>query len=110
MKKRLRKKKLKGEFKIYGVPLAIKRSERKNFDSFFDAFIEEAIENNHCFCGGGGAEDSLNVFIELGRIDNKPGMALENIKTWIIARPDIEKFRFGSVIDANYGPFDGTAA
>ena len=106
MKKRLRKKKHIGEFKIYGVPLAIKRNKKTDFDSFFDAFLEEAIEANDCFCGGGGKEDKLDVFIELGREDNKPEMALEKIKSWIKSRSDIDQWYLGQVVDANYGPFN----
>ena len=106
MKKRLRKKKHIGEFKIYGVPLAIKRNKKTDFDSFFDAFLEEAIEANDCICGGGGKEDKINVFIELGREDNKLEMALEKIKSWIKSRSDIDKWYLGQVVDANYGPFN----
>ncbi|MGD9009689.1 MAG: 50S ribosome-binding protein YggL [Desulfobacteraceae bacterium] len=106
MKKRLRKKKHIGEFKIYGVPLSIKRNRKTDFDAFFDDFLEEAIMANGCCCGGGGKEDKLDVFIELGREDNRPEVALEKIKSWIRSRSDIDKWYLGQVIDANYGPFD----
>lgn len=106
MKKRLRKKKHKGEFKIFGVPLVIKRNKKTDFDMFFDAFLKQAIEANGCFCGGGGKEDKVNVFIELGRKNNKPEMALEKIMSWLRSRSDIDKWDLGQVIDANYGLFD----
>jgi uncharacterized protein YggL (DUF469 family) len=67
MKKRLRKKKHQGEFSEWGRQLIIKRNRKDGFDEFLDAFIEEAIESNGCYCGGGGQEDKLDVIVELGR-------------------------------------------
>jgi uncharacterized protein YggL (DUF469 family) len=57
MKKRLRKKKCLGEFTEWGRQLVITRNRKDGFDEFLDAFIEETIESNGCYCGGGGKED-----------------------------------------------------
>ena len=65
MKKRLRKKKHCGEFTEWGRQLVIMRNQKDGFDEFLDAFIEEAIESNGCYCGGGGNEDKLDVVVEL---------------------------------------------
>jgi len=72
MKKRLRKKKHRGEFTEWGRQLVITRNRRDGFDEFLDAFIEEAIEANGCYCGGGGKEDNLDFVVELGRRSDDP--------------------------------------
>lgn len=66
MKKRLRKKKHRREFTEWGRQLVITRKRKDGFDEFLDAFIEEGIEANGCYCGGGGKEDKLDVVVELG--------------------------------------------
>jgi uncharacterized protein YggL (DUF469 family) len=66
MNKRLRKKKRCGEFAEWGRQLTITRNRKDGFDEFLDSFVEEAIESNGCYCGGGGREDSLTVMVELG--------------------------------------------
>ena len=107
MKKRLRKKKHIGEFKIWGVPITIKRAMKTNFDSFLDKFIEEAIEASDCyFGGGGGKEDHLEGFIELGHSSEQPESRLNKISKWLDERTDIEKYVTGELIDVWYGPFD----
>ena len=74
MKKRLRKKKHQDEFGEWGRQLVITRNTKDGFDEFLDAFIENAIEANGCYCGGGGKEDSLDVVVELGRMaDGRDG-------------------------------------
>lgn len=105
MKKRLKKKKHIGEFKVFGVSLDIKRKTKFDCDSFLDAFIDEAIEANNCFCGGGGQENKLSFFIELGRKCNEPEKVLDKIRFWMNSRSDIDEYNFGRIIDANYGPF-----
>ena len=79
MKKRLRKKKHLGEFTEWGRQLVIMRNRKDGFDGFLDAFIEEAIESNGCYCGGGGKEDKLDVVVELGRRSDDPAARLKRI-------------------------------
>ena len=106
MKKRLRKKKHIGEFKKYGVQFSLKRATTKDFDAFLDVFLEEAIDANGCSFEGGGKDNKLYGYIELGIKDRNPEMKLSKIKVWMINRSDIENFVFGHVTDACYGPFD----
>jgi len=105
MKKRHRKKKHLGEFKVFGVPFALRRNRKDDFDSFLDAFLEEAVETNGCYCAGIGKDDEFEGFIELGRPKNNPKERLEKIVIWMKGRPDIDKFIFGQVVDVWYGPF-----
>jgi uncharacterized protein YggL (DUF469 family) len=52
------------------------RNRKDGFDEFLDAFIEEAIESNKCYCGGGGNEDKLDVVVEFGRRSDVPAAKL----------------------------------
>jgi uncharacterized protein YggL (DUF469 family) len=76
MKKRLRKKKRVGEFKVYGVPIAVKLAAGTDFDSFLDAFILDAIESNGCYVFGGGKKDRFVGFVELARVYRLFGLQL----------------------------------
>ena len=92
MKKRLRKKKHLGEFAEWGRQIVITRNRKNEFDEFLDAFIEEAIEANGCYCGGGGKEDKLDVVVELGRRASDPDAILEEITAWLDGRPDVQAY------------------
>ena len=105
MKKRLRKKKHRGEFAEWGRQLVIARNRKDEFDGFLDAFIKEAVEANGCFCGGGGKEDKLDIVIELGRRSDDPEARLERITTWLDARPDVQSCKIGEEFDIWHGNF-----
>jgi len=105
MKKRLRKKKHLGEFTQWGCQLVITRNRKDAFDEFLDAFIEEAIEANGCYCGGGGKEDKLNVVVELGRRLDDPAGRLKRITAWLDARPDVQSWKAGDEFDIWHGDF-----
>jgi len=105
MKKRLRKKKHRGEFTEWGRQLFITRNRKDGFDEFFDAFIEVAIEANGCYCGGGGKEDKLDVVVELGRRSDDPAARMKRIMAWLDARPDVQSWRTGEQFDVWHGDF-----
>jgi uncharacterized protein len=106
MKKRLRKKKHYGEFTEWGRQLVIARNRKDGFNEFLDAFIEEAVEANGCYCGGGGKDDKLDVVVELGRRAFVPDAKLKRIIAWLDARPDVEDHRVGEEFDIWHGNFD----
>lgn len=105
MKKRLRKKKHRGEFTEWGRQLVIIRNRKDEFDGFLDAFIEEAVEANGCYCGGGGKEDKLDVVIELGLPSDEPEARLKRITAWLDARPDVQSWKIGEEFDIWHGNF-----
>jgi len=105
MKKRLRKKKHYREFTEWGRQLIITRNRKDGFDEFLDAFIEEAIEANGCYCGGGGKEDELDVVVELGRRSDDPAARMKRITAWLDARPDVQSWRTGELFDIWHGDF-----
>jgi uncharacterized protein YggL (DUF469 family) len=106
MKKRHRKKKHVGEYTEWGRQFVITRNRRDGFDDFFDAFIEEAIEANGLYCGGGGKESRLNVVVELGRdltqADEKTNLIVE----WLKSRLDVKEWRMGEVFDVWHGDYE----
>lgn len=106
MKKRLRKKKHIGEFTEWGCQLLIMRNCKDGFDEFLDAFIEEAIEANGCYCGGGGKEDKLDVIVELGRMSEDPEGRLRKITGWLDGRSDILEYKIGPMFDQWHGSYD----
>jgi len=90
MRKRLRKKKHVGEYTEWGRQFIITRNRRDGFDEFLDAFIEEAIEANGCFCGGGGKEDKLDVVVELGKNLTDADYKKNQIVKWVESRSDVK--------------------
>lgn len=106
MKKRLRKKKKIGEFKVFGAPIQMKMKSETDFDSFLDEFLSEAIEANGCYIGGGGQKDRFAGFIELGRMSDLPETRLKRISEWLDARSEVENYKIGNITDAWYGPFE----
>ena len=81
------------------------RNRKDAFDEFLDAFIEEAIESNGCYCGGSGNENKLDVVVELGRRSDDPASRLARIAAWLDARPDVEFWRIGGEFDIWHGDF-----
>jgi len=105
MNKRLRKKKHCREFVEWGRRLVITRNRKDGFDEFFYAFVEEAIEANGCYCGGGGKEGKLDVVVELGRRWDDPAARLQKITAWLDARPDVQGWRTSDEFDLWHGDF-----
>lgn len=106
MKKRLRKKKHVGEFAVFGVPVAIRLVDGTDFDSFLDEFLEEAIEANVCYFGGGGQKDRLSGIIELGRKIDLPEERLKKISHWLDSNNNVANHLVGEINDLWYGSFD----
>ncbi|MFW6148151.1 MAG: 50S ribosome-binding protein YggL [Thermodesulfobacteriota bacterium] len=106
MKKRLRKKKRVGEFKVFGVPVAIKLAAGTDFVSFIDVFLLDAIEANGCYVSGGGRKERFVGLIELGRKSELPEERLKRISAWLSGSSEVESSAIGKITDAWYGPFD----
>ena len=106
MKKRLRKKKHHGEFTQWGRQILIIRNRDDGLDDFLDAFIDEAIEANGCYCGGGGTARKLSFVVELGRRSDSPDDKLKRIAEWLDSRTDIENWKAGEEFDLWHGDFN----
>ena len=109
MKKRLRKKKHCGEFAEWGRRLVVTRNTGADAEAFQDAFILEAIEANGCYCGGSLTDETVDVIVELGRMAADPEARFAGIAAWLDARPDVEKWRVGPLVDLWYGDDEDTA-
>ncbi len=105
MNKRLRKKKHYGEYTQWGRQLVITRDRTEGFDAFLDAFLDDAVEANGCFCGGCGKEDRLSVVVELGRRADDPDARLAKITAWLDAREDVKSWRMSDEFDVWHGEF-----
>ncbi len=105
MRKRLRKKKHIGEFVEWGAAVEIVRTQKAGFDAFLDEFLDEAIEGNGCYFGGGGKEDRLGGMIELGRSADGPEEKLRGVRGWLDTREDVQEYVTGSIADNYNGPF-----
>ena len=103
MKKRLRKKKHRGEFTEWGRQLAVSLRTRRPADAFHDGFILEAIEANGCYCGGGLYEDKIDVIVELGKMSDDPEGRFARVTAWLDARPDVESWKAGPLFDLWHG-------
>ena len=106
MRKRLRKKKCRREFKVWGTPVLVRLRAEADYDGFLWRFLEEAIEANDCFCGGGGRRESMEFFVELGRTAEEPKARLAKIVAWLDACEDVTEHKVGKLTDACYGPFE----
>ena len=106
MKKRLRKKKHIGEFAVFGASVAVRLADGTDFDSFLDAFLDDAIEANDCYFGGGGQKDRLSGIIELGRKIDLPEERLRKISHWLDTDSNVANHLTGEINDLWYGPFD----
>ena len=99
MKRRLRKKKHRFEFREWGRQLVIIRTRTDGFNEFLDSFIMEAIEAHDCRCGGSGKDDRLDVVVELGRDTDDSDGRLRNISAWLDGRSDVASYRIGPLFD-----------
>ena len=103
MNKRLRKKKHRGVFAEWGRQIVITRNRKDKFEEFLDEFVEQAIEANGCYCGGGGKEDCLAVVVELGRRSDDPVDRMKRIAAWLDARTDVKSWRMSEEFDLWHG-------
>jgi len=106
MKKRLRKKKHVGEFAVFGVPVAIRLVGGAELDSFLDALLEDAIEENGCYFGGGGQKECLSGIVVLGRKVDLPEERLKRISDWLDTNSNVANYLIGEIDDLWYGSFD----
>jgi uncharacterized protein len=110
MRKRLRKKRHMGEFRKWGLPIAVRLRHPNGFDDFLDAFIAQAIEAHGLAFGGGGQGDRLTGVIEVGRMADPIEARLQQVRRWLEAREDIEAYVVGPLVDLWHGPFDALEA
>ena len=106
MRKRLRKKKHVCEFTDFGFPVAIRLVDGANFDLFLDEFIEDAIEANSCYFGGGGKNGRISGIVQLGLKTDLPEQRLKEISNWLDSNNNVADHIYGEINDVWYGSFN----
>lgn len=99
MKKRLRKKLRKGEFKELGFELQFDYTG-ETFDTFLNDLIG-AVESLEMYIGGGG-RPSLSYFVYCFRKSVSPEQR-QALADWLMSRPDVANVVAGELRDAWYG-------
>lgn len=107
MKKRLRKKKHKGEFSEFGREFLIimKPGPEENFDlhAHFELFmwVIDIVEKYKCSCGGSLDGNKICIVIELGRRKSKPSPdeKKELFRKEFLENPEVEAVMVGEEFD-----------
>ncbi|MBI2934097.1 MAG: DUF469 family protein [Chloroflexi bacterium] len=97
MRKRLRKKLHKGEFREFGFDLRFRLSpglSEESFEAFLDAFLAEAIS-----FGGGGREE-IEGFVTLSGQGSATEEHRRVLMRWLEDRPEVVEYSMGSLVDA----------
>ncbi len=102
MKKRLRKKKHKGEFAVLGRQIVVRRSSSNDPQAFLDRFIE-IVEANGCVCGGSSSPEVLDVVIELGQRNQNLDQRMNEIVNAIRSDTTVSSIAVGDEFDVWYG-------
>lgn len=100
MKKRLRKKLKKGEFREFGREVTVRMAEGADADSFVDSFIS-MIETEGLVCGGGGNDEGWTLVLELGNTTREEKWA--KVRSWLAARTDIADWNASPEFDLWHG-------
>lgn len=106
MRKRLRKKKFLGEFRVYGAKV---RCDLVDIDTTHDIWLDsliDCIEANGCFVGGGCSNEDFEGFVEIGMGAERATRRLDAINHWLEQSANVRNVRIGNMVDANYGDFD----
>ena len=105
MKKRLRKKLFKGEFREMGFYLRFRLSEEiteEQLDAFLDQFLGEAIEANGLEFGGGGGRNEWQGFVALNRRGSVTDEHRQQVGRWLAEHPRVLDHEIGELRDAWY--------
>ncbi len=107
MRKRLRKKLHKAEFKELGFELQFDLldtlEDNNEYLDFCLRFLKEAIEDNDLLCGGGIGSGGRLMIVKRGR-----GSVTEEqrdfVVNWLCNQPLVQNIRVSDFRDAWYGP------
>ena len=104
MRRRLRKKKHKGEFQQCGFYVWFQCKSVVSdlqLKQVHYRFLEEAIEGNGLFYAG-GLTDGI---VEIPYTFASPKQSRTNVREWLYSQKDIDYWRLSPLIDVWYGPF-----
>jgi uncharacterized protein YggL (DUF469 family) len=104
MKRRLRKKLHKGEFRQLGFNLQFDYTGDTNIDKIFDAFLDDfigAVEGFGMYVGGGG-HSHFDYFVYCDKKSVTPEQR-QALIDWLTIRPDVTNVIADELRDAWYG-------
>lgn len=105
MKKRIRKKLHRGEFKEMGFCVSFRVQESmtdEELDLFLDKFLSEAIEAQGMEFGGSGYKD-WQGFVSLSGRGSVTEEQLNSVEAWLAAHPSVEEHKVSALVDSWYG-------
>jgi len=100
MRKRLRKKQRRGEFREYGFAVAFEVSDSSDWNGVFTAFIEEAIEANGLLSGVSASLKNMTIELPRGSATDQHR---ELVRAWLQLRSGVADIRIGELRDAWHG-------
>jgi len=71
-----------------------------------DDCIEQAIEAQGIYFGGGGQGERFRGVIEVGRRGDPIEARVRHARAWLDARTDVAQYAVGPLVDLWHGPFD----
>lgn len=105
MKKRLRKKLLKGEFRELGFYVRFRLPENlgeEETNAFLDQFLMEAIEAHDLEFGGGGGGHEWQGFVVLNWRGSVTEEHRNQVKTWLSSHPQVVENELSELRDVWY--------
>lgn len=105
MKKRLRKKLHKGEYRQFGFEVSFRFRPGLNEESveeFLQAFLIWAFEEHDLTFGGGGGDDGWSGFI----VPERKSATEEDrrvVADWLAGRGELVEYQAGPLVDAWHG-------
>ena len=106
MKKRIRRKKHVGEFAEFGRQFVVRRNRKDDLEEFLDWVVDDVVEGNDCFCGGGGKDEQIDIIIELGRRDQGREDKRNRIERMLRKHPDVTEVLIGEEFDLWHGDYN----
>lgn len=103
MKKRIRKKTHRGEFTEFGFSIEVTFNtnlSHEDFDSFINAFLDEAVQQNYLSCGGGGDPAKVQFFVAQATKEAMTDADREKVSAWCKARKEVKAVTAGPLEDA----------
>jgi uncharacterized protein YggL (DUF469 family) len=106
MKKRLRKKKFRGEFAVLGFACTFRLQPpltSEEADSFFDEFIAHIEKSDLLFAGGANPSGWDGVMQHRHPRSSATQSQREAIAAWLGQRPNVREVKVGRLTDLHYG-------
>jgi uncharacterized protein YggL (DUF469 family) len=109
MKRRLRKKRFRGEFAVFGFACRFRLQPpltAEEADRFGDEFMAHMEKHDLAFSGGCGTAEWNGIIRHRNPRCSATQAHREVISAWLHPRPNVRQAKIGRLTDLNYGSFD----